>query len=73
MVQQSRALAALLEDWVKYPAPTRWLTTIHNSSYWESNAFFHPQQAPHTHTHINAIHLCTQNKSLNQSIEYVDN
>ena len=32
MAQQLRALAALSEDLAQFLAPTRWLTTIYNSS-----------------------------------------
>ena len=45
MVQQLRALAALLGTWIRFPAATQQLTSIRNSSSRRSDDLFWSPQA----------------------------
>jgi hypothetical protein len=52
--QQLTALAVLAENGVGFPAPTRWLIVICNSSSTKPGDFIWPQQVLNAHTYMKA-------------------
>lgn len=69
MTWQLGVLVALAEDHVQFPAPTRQLANISNSSSRRPNTTFWSVWAPGMHTHSvhTYMHAKTQNISLMKS------
>lgn len=68
--QRLRELAALMDDWVQFPASTWLPTTSHDSSSRVSDALFRPLQAPGTiliHIHTCRENMCTHKRNTSKT------